>query len=93
VITLPPTDLLDTTLKRYPIHLDAEYELVNNRTWKVTVLTLDYKFETWIAHLSLDGRWTLSPYSVSSDTVTIVPYERKNRGRRKRRRGQVPGHP
>ena len=38
---------------------DATYH--SDECYTIILLTLDYKYTAWRAHLSLDGRWSLTP--------------------------------
>lgn len=49
---------------RYPDALDIDYQPHSETAVTVHVLDLDMSYDRWIASLSLDGRWTLSPVYV-----------------------------
>jgi hypothetical protein len=82
-VVLPDTlaDLIDY---RWPDALWVAAERHSERCITFWVLDLDYKYTEWIAHLSLDDRWTLSPVGGPWENGTGNKYARK--GRRKWRK-------
>jgi hypothetical protein len=46
---------------RWPDALWTEIQPLSNETAIVTILDLNYGYTEWVASLSLDKRWTLSP--------------------------------
>lgn len=59
-----PSGLVDIVLYRFPDALDLHYERHSDEAWTVYVLDIDYSYSRWLACLSLDDRWTLSPRAV-----------------------------
>jgi hypothetical protein len=59
-IELPPAleDLLERLEPDF-LGYDATYH--SPECFTITLLTLDYKYRSYRAHLSWDGRWTLNP--------------------------------
>lgn len=62
ITTLPVAiwDLLDTLA---PDALWIASEQHSEQAYTIWYLDLDYSYNEWLATLSLDGRWTLSPRS------------------------------
>lgn len=67
----------DLVSYRYPDALDVEYMFHSGRCYTVTVLDLDYRYQVWRAHVSLDGRWSLAPVDVTEDTYEVGREEGK----------------
>jgi hypothetical protein len=61
VTTNPPPELSELVLWRFPDALDLDYQRHSDQVYTVHILDLDYSYTRWLASLSLDGRWTLSP--------------------------------
>ena len=49
---------------RWPDSLWTAYEMHSEECYTVWILDLDYSYNEWLATLSLDGRWTVSPRNV-----------------------------
>jgi hypothetical protein len=63
VIKELPQALDELIAWRYPDALWIEAESHSPQCYVIWVLDLDYTYSKWLATLSLDGRWTLSPRS------------------------------
>lgn len=60
ILTLP--DQLEELLERIePDYLGYDATFHSNECYTIILLTLDYRYTAWRAHLSLDGRWSLTP--------------------------------
>jgi hypothetical protein len=60
-----PSDLERLVSELHPDALWIEYWQHSEKAFTVTVLDLDYSYNRWLASLSLDNRWTLSPVYVA----------------------------
>lgn len=74
-----PQALEDLIEFAHPDFLMAEAERHSDQAFTITVLTIDYKYIVWRAHLSLDDRWTLSPVIPE---ILGAPYVGEWEGRR-----------
>lgn len=69
----------------FPDALWIDAKKVSDFTYVLWMLDLDYSYNEWIAHLSIDHRWTLSPVrGPCYDTVT-TPDGREHRGQWRKR--------
>jgi hypothetical protein len=59
----------------HPDALAVDSEMHSGECYTITVLDLDYQYKVWRAHLSLDGRWTLSPVGYAGYYSGIDPAE------------------
>lgn len=48
----------------YPDYLGMTADRVSEYCYTIIVLDCDFKYKTWMANLSDDDRWTLSPVDV-----------------------------
>lgn len=73
ILTLP--DELEELLERIePDYLGYDGTKHSDACYTLLLLTLDYRYTAWRAHLSLDDRWTLSPLDWSG-TFSLVSEE------------------
>jgi hypothetical protein len=61
VIIKPPLDLRELCEWAFSDALDIDYDMVSDEVCIVWMLRAGYSYEKWLASLSLDHRWTLSP--------------------------------
>lgn len=57
-----------------PDFLGYDATFHSERCYTIILLTLDYRYTAWRAHLSLDDRWTLSPLDWSG-TFQLVTFD------------------
>lgn len=73
ILYLPPP--LEELLERLePDYLGYDATFHSKECYTVILLTLDYRYTAWRAHLSLDDRWTLSPLDWSG-TFQLVSFD------------------
>lgn len=61
-MTNPYPAALDEVIDyRFPDALWVEVTMHSEEAGSIWILDLDYTYTRWLASLSLDGRWTLSP--------------------------------
>jgi hypothetical protein len=74
ILTLP--DELEGLLERIdPDYLGYDATFHSPECYTIILLTLDYRYTAWRAHLSLDGRWTLSPLDWAGTFRLVQPAE------------------
>jgi hypothetical protein len=64
---IPPKALVELVDYRYPDALWVEFDGHSTDCFTVWVLDLDESYNVWRCHLSLDGRWSLSPVDIKWD--------------------------
>jgi len=86
-----PVELEDLLAWRFPDALWIATEVKSDRCIVTWILDSDYGYNEWIAHLSLDHRWTLSPVRGPWHTPETGHRTRKARRkwRKKRRRPEA----
>jgi hypothetical protein len=61
-VTIKPPQALDELVAwAFPDALWITFEPHSDEAFTVNILDLDYTYTVWLATLSLDERWTLSP--------------------------------
>jgi hypothetical protein len=85
-----PVELKDLVEWRFPDALWIAYERKSEECVVVWILDVDNGYNEWIAHLSLDHRWTLSPVRGPWHTVETSPPRRKG-SRKWRKKRRKPG--
>lgn len=74
ILYLPPA--LEELLERIePDYLGYDATFHSNECYTIILLTLDYRYTAWRAHLSVDGRWTLNPLDWQGTFSLVVPAE------------------
>ena len=74
ILYLP--EKLEELLERIePDYLGYDATFHSNECYTIILLTLDYRYTAWRAHLSLDGRWTLNPLDWEGTFRLVVPAE------------------
>ena len=72
-----PAALDDLIRLKYPDALWVATERHSERCIIVWILNFNYTYTEWVAHLSLDDRWTLSPVRGPWHTAETGVHERK----------------
>lgn len=69
-----PVELEDLLERLEPDFLGYDATLHSDTCYTIILLSLDYKYRSYRAHLSLDGRWTVNPLDWSG-TFRLVTIE------------------
>jgi len=68
-------DSLEELLERIdPDYLGYDATFHSSECYTIIMLTLDYRYTAWRAHLSQDNRWTLSPLDWAG-TFQLVTFD------------------
>jgi hypothetical protein len=75
ILALPED--LELLLERVePEYLGYDATFHSLLCYTIVVLSIDYRYTAWRAHLSLDGRWSLSPLDYAATFQLVANDER-----------------